>query len=160
MICLSLNLPAVGVSALEVVAYPHFHCQETAIRPMVEAGRGRFCTSLYQRYDEGWRETEEARIVSPEFLMDNNLLNTLVCGDIGRELGARLMAQNRLLRVDSPASGARRAAFLAEIGWERLLSEKGQRAEELQAMYLSGPIAPAGGTQSAQMARIGRAIPG
>lgn len=160
MICLSLNLLIIGVTALEVVTYPHFHCQENAIRPMVEAGRGRFCTSLYQRLSEGWQETEEAHIVSPELLVDSTLNITLVCGDIDRELGARLMAQTRFLRVASPASGARRAAFLAEIGWERLLTGKGQRPEDLQAVYLSGPVARSGESQSPQMARIRRAISG
>jgi tRNA threonylcarbamoyladenosine biosynthesis protein TsaB len=133
----SLGLPVIGVGTLEVAAYPHFQCQEVAIRPLVEAGRGRYCTCTYMRVDNFWKVTEEPYIISPYDLPLTPVVPTLFCGEMDSSVRAVLAGASAFVRVVTPSASARRAGYLAEIGWNRLQDGEVCDPADLQAIYLS-----------------------
>ncbi|MCL4369720.1 MAG: tRNA (adenosine(37)-N6)-threonylcarbamoyltransferase complex dimerization subunit type 1 TsaB [Chloroflexi bacterium] len=141
-LAMALSIPIAGISTLKVVAYPHFD-GEQAIRPLLDAGRGRFCTAVYEKRGDDWIETEEPRVVAPADLQAAVERPTLFCGDISTKLAAEMRAYWGVMAgVASPARGARRAGYLAEMGWARLRENRGDDPAALQAIYLPRPPLP------------------
>jgi tRNA threonylcarbamoyladenosine biosynthesis protein TsaB len=126
-----LGIPAWGVSTLDVLALAACPV-DLPVRPLVEAGRGRFATALYSK-DE---------LVSPPTLATVDRLLTLIVeptiliGELGAAARATLGANTRV-RLTAQAAGARRAGFLAELGWR--MAQRGDPGDPtaLDALYIS-----------------------
>lgn len=58
----SLDIPLVGVSTLETMAYGH-HYFSGVISPILDARRGQVYTGLYKSYQEEWSNLEHDRII-------------------------------------------------------------------------------------------------
>jgi tRNA threonylcarbamoyladenosine biosynthesis protein TsaB len=131
-LCLSLEIPMVGVPTLDVLAEPH---RETGIPVMavLDAGRRRYATAVYDRGSGefgrsgsiiGMRAAEIVAALGGEILL---------CGDLEELRGIELPAG---VRLASPASSLRRAGFLAEIAWRRYRAGEAQDPKTVEAFYL------------------------
>jgi len=135
----SLGIPIVGIPTLDIVAYAHYG-QNLPICAILQAGRGRICVALYAIGDEGWQRSSDYHLATVEELARKVAEPTLFCGEIGGSLHASLLAQlGERAVIASPASSLRRAAYLAELGWQQLRSSGGDEVANLEPLYLHYP---------------------
>lgn len=136
---LSLNIPLLGVSTLEVEAYP-FSYSKLPIRPILKASRQEIATALYQQEDDYWRRLEEEYLTTLQTLCDQINQETLFCGEISSDM-ANEIHQNLGELAIIPQSIARlpRAGYLAALGWQRLSRGERDDLATLQPMYLRPP---------------------
>jgi tRNA threonylcarbamoyladenosine biosynthesis protein TsaB len=145
------GLPIAGVDTLLTAAYP-FRATGRPIRPLYDAGRGEVATGLYQAGPQGFTVREEPRITALEGALDASPADSLFCGELRpswREAIARRFGPASLVR---PAEEPRRAGYLAELAWERILVKGPDDVATLQPIYLRRPsiagAARAGGSGS------------
>lgn len=134
-LCLALGVPLVGVSSLDVLAEPHRESR-VPVRPVLDAGRGRYATAIYRGDDGCLRRAgpiEARRMIE---IIESITEDTLLCGDLEE---ARGVALPNSVRLASPASSLRRASFLAEIAWRRVAAGAVQDPKQVEAFYLGTP---------------------
>lgn len=135
----SLGIPVIGVSTLEVEAYPHAE-RGLPICPVFNAGRGEIFTAVYQRKGDEWCQLIAGHLTTVDALCAGITGRTIFCGEFVPSIVVRLREQLKQKAViPSLAAGLRRAAFLAELGLKRI--EKGDYDDltTLQPLYLRGP---------------------
>jgi tRNA threonylcarbamoyl adenosine modification protein YeaZ len=135
----SLGIPIVGISTLEVAAYPY---AETGlpICPISNAGRVEIATAMYQKQGERWRQLSTEQITTVETLCSRITTPTIFCGEFIPAIAARLREQlGDLAVIPGSASRLRRAGFLAELGLQRLKAGDGDNTATLQPIYLRRP---------------------
>ncbi len=138
-IALARRLPLVGVPTLDVVARPHMS-QRLPIWAVLQAGRGRICVGHYVRRRGRWRRRGDYRLTTLEDLCADIEVPSLLCGELESEAVALLQDKVGILAdVASPAASLRRAAYLAEMGWERLSRGDADNAASLAPIYLLNP---------------------
>lgn len=130
------GLPLVGVPTLDVVARPHM-AQRLPIWAILQAGRDRICVGHYVRRRGRWRRKGEFQLTTLEELCDQIGDPALFCGEIDVH-HTELIRQKLglVVTVASPAASLRRAAYLAELGWERLGRGDSDDAATLSPIYL------------------------
>jgi tRNA threonylcarbamoyladenosine biosynthesis protein TsaB len=130
-IAAGLSLPLWGVSTLDVLAAAAASCTSLPIRAILEAGRGRYATALF----EGATMVEPARGVSLDELIRACSERTLVIGELTPVARARLASETAAV-LAPPAASLRRAGYLAELGWA--LSRSGVKGDPaaVDAFYL------------------------
>jgi len=145
----SIGLPIVGLSTLEVEAWP-FAFTGLPLRPVHDVGRGELAVALFQLQHGDWRRLEVEHLTTPEEIMESVTGLTLFCGEVPdglrTELNARLPAE---AVVPGKNALLRRAAFLAELGWKRLQSGDSDNLASLQPLYLRHPHIGTGNTPAA-----------
>jgi tRNA threonylcarbamoyladenosine biosynthesis protein TsaB len=114
--------------------------QGMPIWALLQAGRGRICTANFVRDRERWRQRGEYELTSLEGLCERVKETSLFCGEIGAQ-DARLLQSKLGLEaiIASPAASLRRAAFLAELAWERLAKGDTDNPATLSPIYLQNP---------------------
>ena len=139
-LALALNLPLVGVPALDAAAYAHAPLR-LPTWAVVEAGRGRYCAALYGIHRGEWQKTTPYQIVKLESLVPDGNRKTLYCGELDRAAREKLRALFADLAI-LPPSGAtlRRPAFLAELGWKRLIAGERDDTAALSPIYVQHPV--------------------
>lgn len=135
-LCLALNVPLVGVPSLDVLAA----AQPLDDKPMLavlHAGRTRLAYAPYQVENGAWQPQETSTVINSEALVKTIHEPTLICGELSED--ARLILGRRWKNaiIASPARCLRRASFLAEIGWERLMNNQTDDPISLTPIYLS-----------------------
>jgi tRNA threonylcarbamoyladenosine biosynthesis protein TsaB len=137
-LALALNIPLVGVSTLEIEAYP-FAFTKLPICPIHNAGRGEIATALYQQTD-GWRCLAEEHITNVDALCQQIKRKTLFCGEIPH-LAIEQLQQKLDTRAIIPDAAARlrHATFLTALGWPRLNRGDIDNPATLQPLYLRQP---------------------
>jgi tRNA threonylcarbamoyladenosine biosynthesis protein TsaB len=114
------SLPLVGVASLDVVARPHL-LQPLPIWAVLRAGRGRFCVGHYVRQRGRWRQNGPYQLTTLDKLADQIEKAAFVCGELeAPDVGFLRSRLGPEAVIATPAASLRRAAFLAELGWERL----------------------------------------
>ena len=134
----ALDIPLVGISTLEVEAYP-FAFTGLPICPIHNAGRGEIATALYQLKGI-WRCLAPEHITTAEALCRQIKRKTIFCGEIPPPVIEEL--QKRLVRyaiIPEPAARLRHASHLAALGWRRLDKGQPDDAASLQPLYLRQP---------------------
>ena len=135
----SLGIPIVGISTLEVAAYPY---AETGlpICPISNAGRDEIATAMYQKQGKRWRQLSTEQITTVETLCSRITTPTIFCGEFIPAITARLREQlgDRAV-IPGSASRLRRAGFLAELGLQRLKAGDSDNPATLQPIYLRRP---------------------
>jgi len=126
-----LGTPAWGVSSLEVLALAA-EPSELPVRAVIEAGRGRYATALYSH---GVAE-EDPRLATIEQLTALISGPSIVIGEVRPDDREALNAIDNV-RLAPVAACARRAGFLAELGWRRALAGAPGDARTLDAVYVS-----------------------
>jgi tRNA threonylcarbamoyl adenosine modification protein YeaZ len=130
-IAAGLGVPAWGVSTLDVMAAAAVD-SELPVRALVEAGRARFATALYQ----GGRCIEAPCLATLEQFVELLNTQTFVIGELNAEARTRL-SQVPTARVASPAASVRRAGFLAELGWRLAQSGDPGDPRAIDALYVT-----------------------
>lgn len=134
----ALNVPLVGISTLEVEAYP-FAFTRLPLCPIHNAGHGEIATALYQQNDD-WRCLAKEYITTADVLCQQIDRKTLFCGEIPPSVVQQL--QQRLSKqaiIPDPAARLRHASHLAALGWRRLSSGDQDNLASLQPLYLRQP---------------------
>ena len=135
----SLGIPIIGVSTLEVEAYQHAE-RGLPICPIFNAGRGEIATAMYQKKGNKWCQLTAEHITTIEALCSQITSKTVFCGEFVSSIAERLrkpLKQKAIIL--SPATGLRRASFLAELGLKRFKAGDYDNPATLQPLYLRGP---------------------
>lgn len=135
----ALGIPLVGVSTLEVEAFPHA-ATALPICPILNAGRGEIATALFQVRRGKWRRLREEHITTLDSLLLEIKGRTIFCGKIPHEVALQLkegLGQRALIL--GGAAWLRRAGYLAELGWRRLEKGDFDHLPTLQPLYLRRP---------------------
>jgi tRNA threonylcarbamoyladenosine biosynthesis protein TsaB len=138
-LALSLDLPLVGIPTLDVVAEPH-KGQRLPICALLQAGRRRFCAGHYVRRRGRWRRQGPYQLATLDEICDQVAEPTLFCGEIEAAQADHIRQRLALdVVVVTPAASLRRAAHLAELGWQRLARGDAHDASQLSPIYLKQP---------------------
>ncbi len=140
-LALALKVPMVGIPTLEVTARPHM-TQRLPIWAILQAGRGRICVAHYLRQRGNWHRQGSYLLTTIDAL-DEQVENkaALFCGEIdAREADLIRRRMGEEATVVTPAASPRRAAYLAEIGWERLARGDHDDPITLSPIYLHQDI--------------------
>jgi len=138
-LALSLGVPMVGISTLEVEAYPHAQTG-LPICPIFNAGRGEIATARYQMKGKEWRRLATEHITTVDALCSEITTKTIFCGDFVTLIAPQLRKHLKQRAViPPPASRLRRAGFLAELGQKRLKAGDYDHLATLQPLYLRRP---------------------
>jgi len=135
----SLGIPIVGISTLEVAAYQH---AETGlpICPIFNAGREEIATAMYQKKGTKWLKLAPEHITTVDALCSRISTKTLFCGEFVPIIVDQLREQlKQKAIIPTPASGLRRASFLAELGQQQLEVGNVDNVATLQPLYLRRP---------------------
>ena len=135
----SLGIPIIGISSLEAEAYHH---AETGLPvcPIFNARRGEIATAIYQKKHSEWRQLIAEQITTVETLCSQIASKTMFCGEFIPLIATQLRKQLKQKAViPSPATGLRRASFLAELGLKRLKVGDYDNPATLQPLYLRRP---------------------
>jgi len=126
-----LSIPAWGVSTLDALALAATP-SELPVRVVVEAGRARYATALYADGEQ----VDAPRLATLQQLIELITSPTIVVGELTGDARAAFMQHDRA-RLAPVAASARRAGFVAELGWR--LSQAGDPGDpgQLDALYVT-----------------------
>ena len=127
----ALAIPVWGVSTLEALAIAAGPT-ELPVRPVIEAGRGRYATALYAR----GAELEPPRLATLDELAALVAEPTVVLGELTDDARQRLEC-HAAVRLAARALGARRAGFVAELGWRAAQHGDPGDPHALDAVYVT-----------------------
>ena len=125
------GIPAWGVSTLDILALAAGP-SPLPVRALVEAGRGRYATALYV---DG-QPIGHATLATVSQLVELLTEETFLIGELQEDTRTTLSTLPRV-RLASRAAGARRAGFLAELGWRMARRGEPGEARSLDAIYLT-----------------------
>jgi tRNA threonylcarbamoyladenosine biosynthesis protein TsaB len=138
-LALALDIPLVGISTLEVEAFP-FAATTLPICPIQNAGRGEIATALFQTKRGKWCRLVEEHITTVEALLPELNRRTIFCGRIPPEIALQLRERlKRKALIVEGAAGLRRAGYLAELGLRRLEAGDFDHSPTLEPLYLRRP---------------------
>ncbi|GAA5526401.1 tRNA (adenosine(37)-N6)-threonylcarbamoyltransferase complex dimerization subunit type 1 TsaB [Herpetosiphon gulosus] len=138
-LALAHDLPLLGISSLETLAYPHQRIGRSVIA-VIKLGRDRYAMAEY-RLRRAWTRIGVERNVSREELLAAIPELALVCGDVDPRLALSInKARGAGVVIPSPAVGLRRAGFLAEIAWNRLQAGERDDLTSLEPSYLGAAV--------------------
>jgi tRNA threonylcarbamoyladenosine biosynthesis protein TsaB len=133
-IAVGRGLPIIGIPTLDALAYGQ-HVADGIVAAMVRLGRDRFGMALY---DVG--DGQATRRGS---------FQTMTANEVAGLTGAALLVGDVPVEARQPSSGVRgapatehqrRAAFVAELAWERHLRGAHDDLIALEPIYLSSPV--------------------
>jgi len=133
---LALDLPLIGISTLDVTAFPHLGLG-LPIVATVAAGRGRCVWAVYQADIAAMRQQSTARNGAIEDVLQTveELGPCLVTGELTPEHAARVRSIAGVV-VPPTAARFRRASCMAELAWNRYKADDVDNAVELEPVYL------------------------
>jgi len=129
----------VGVSTLDVLAYPHAPSKQRTCA-ILPAGRTEFYAAFYQERNRKWlRRSPYIAATLPDLCRQIGT-HTLFVGEIDADTEAALhdlLGAKALFA--SPASRVRRAGYLAELGWRELETRTQTKINEIEPLYVRQP---------------------
>lgn len=131
----ALGCPLVGVGRLEIEAYA-FAATAGPVVAVHRAGRSDLAWAAYAA-DPDWRELSPPTLAPPDALAERLPAGALVTGEVDDALAAQLATRGH--RVARGAAMLRRAALLAELGWQRLQAGHSDDPKTLTPLYLREP---------------------
>ena len=134
---LALKIPVVGVPSLDVIARSQPPETDKPLLAVLQAGRTRLAYAIYQVEDGVWIRESDADIISPQDLVKTISEPTLISGELSREARSVIGRRWKNALIATPARCLRRAGFLAEMGWERLMKDQTDDPVALTPIYLS-----------------------
>jgi tRNA threonylcarbamoyladenosine biosynthesis protein TsaB len=129
----------VGVSTLDVLAYPHAPSKQRTC-PLIPAGRDQFYAAFYQERNRKWLRRSPFMVATLAEICRQIGTHTLFVGELDAEVEATLrdlLGPKALFAP--PASRMRRAGYLAELGWRELDSRKQVKIGEIEPLYVRQP---------------------
>lgn len=135
----ALNLPLIGISTLEIEAYP-FAYTGLPLCPIHDAGRNEIAVAFYQQQGREWRCLVEEHITTLEALLNQINDQTLFCGEIPPAMALQLKQRWGTKAIIPEATTRwRRASYLSALGWQRLQGGNYDNPATLQPLYLRRP---------------------
>ena len=128
-------IPLVGVPTLDVTAYA-VRYRRTTLYATLQAGRGRICAAPYRWHRGGWRSAGEVILTTWEELVEGAEEGATFCGELDACGLEALLGRGTRIGIVSAAKRLRRAGYLAELGWKRLLRGEQDNLSTLQPIYL------------------------
>jgi tRNA threonylcarbamoyladenosine biosynthesis protein TsaB len=135
-LAMSLDIPIVGIPTLDILPYSIGHVG-LPNWSVIQAGRGRLCYAEYRDQNGAWHRQSGWEVGTIDDLIGHLKGSAHVYGEltqaeretIGEQLGEAIV-------VTPPAFCLRRAAFLADLAWQRL--ERGEQDDvvTLSPIYL------------------------
>ncbi len=138
-LALPQQLPLIGVPTLDVVAaaVPR---QATDLLVVAQAGRARLWVGQYSWNEKkGWESAGDPLLTQWDDLLGRVQVPIALAGEIDAAAAKLIRRTNRSAILISPAGSVRRAAILAEIGWQRLKSKQVDQAGALFPLYHREP---------------------
>jgi tRNA threonylcarbamoyladenosine biosynthesis protein TsaB len=126
-----LHIPLWSVSSLDVLAHAAGEV-DLPVRAVLEAGRGRYATGLYLH----GQSIQEARLATVDELDGLIAQPTLIIGELTSDARTQL-ARHQHIRLATEAASARRAGYLAELGWRQVQSGDPGDPHIVDALYVS-----------------------
>jgi tRNA threonylcarbamoyl adenosine modification protein YeaZ len=138
-IAFALNIPLLGISTLEIEAYP-FAFTGLLLCPIHGIGRGEIAVAFYRQERSEWKCLEVEHITTVDVLCGVIREKTVFCGEIPdlvekelqQKLGEKVVISEPLVRL-------RHASYLAMLGFKRLKSGERNNAASMQPLYLRQP---------------------
>lgn len=137
-LAIALHIPIVGFSTLETMAYQHGSLS-LPVRPILEGSGHELATALYRVTRNHWAQMEEPRLTSVNAICEATTQRTLFCGEISPALATEFRQRLENAIIAPPAANARRAGYLAELGWYRIRDGNVDDPGALQPLYLRRP---------------------
>ncbi len=135
-LAMSLDIPILGVPTLDILPYAAGHIG-LPNWSVIQAGRGRLCYAEYRYRQGNWRRQSDFQVGTITELMDQLQGFVNVCGELSQTEREGIKARfGDAVVLSPPASSLRRAAFLAEIAWQRLERSEVDDLETLSPTYL------------------------
>ncbi len=135
-ISLGLNIPVVGVPSLDVIAYAQ-PVDEKPLIAVLQAGRHKLAYVPYQAEEGQWVAQASPEVIDAKDLVKSIEAPTWVCGELSAEARSTIGRRWKNALIVSPAKAIRRAGYLAEIGWQRLMDNQADDPTTLTPIYLS-----------------------
>lgn len=136
---LAHQVPLIGVPTLDIVAAAAGQTAG-ALVVVAEAGRRRITAGRYEwQQKRGWRSDQLPDNTTWEELLAELEPPVVFSGEISAAALRQIRAAGKGFQVVRPAARARRAGYLAEIGWERLRRDEVDDAAALTPLYLREP---------------------
>jgi tRNA threonylcarbamoyladenosine biosynthesis protein TsaB len=139
---LGLKIPVIGVPSLEVIAAAQPLDMEKTLLAVLHAGRTRLAFSKYRVENGGWVKQSGPDLITPQELVQSITEPTLISGELSENARAVIGRRWKNALIASPARCLRRAGFLAELGWERLLKGQVDDPVSLSPIYLNTSKTP------------------
>lgn len=134
-LALARAIPMVGVPTLDVAAYP-VRQRRATLYATLQAGRGRICVAPYRWRRGRWRRAGEMDITTWTKLAARAEGGAVFCGEIDVRGMEALTGRTAKTIIVPAAQRLRRAGYLAELGWERLVRGEQDDPATLQPIYL------------------------
>ena len=140
-LALANQLQLIGVPTLDILASALPRSEGTLII-VAEAGRSRiWANNYFWSVGKGWESAEDPTSETWELLLNGIDGPATIAGEVTPAAKRLIRNAKKQLRVVTPASTARRAGYLAEIGWNRLRRGWTDDPGELKPVYLREPAA-------------------
>ncbi len=133
----SLEVPLIGISTLEVEAYPYAKTG-SPVCPIFNAGREEIATATYQMKDNEWHRLVAEHITTVEALCSGITTKTIFCGEFIPYIAQKLKQELKQKAIIPPAA-PRQANCLAELGLKQLEAGNYDNLATLQPLYLRRP---------------------
>lgn len=133
---LGLKVPLVGIPSLDVIAYAQ-PLDERPLIAILHAGRSRLAYVTYLVEGDQWCPQHEPAVLDAKDLVKTISAPTLIAGELSEEARSILGRRWKNAMIVQPARCLRRAGFLAEMGWVRLLNNQADDPVTLTPIYLS-----------------------
>jgi tRNA threonylcarbamoyladenosine biosynthesis protein TsaB len=134
-LAMARSIPVVGIPTLDVTVYPVRHRRAT-LYAALQAGRGRICVAPYLWRRGRWRRAGDVTISTWVELAAEAEDGAVFCGELDAS-GLEALGGRKAKTVIVPAAQRlRRAGFLAELGWRRLMRGEQDDPATLQPIYL------------------------
>src|SRR5437870_6138606 len=129
----------VGISTLDVLAYPHAPSKQRTC-PLLRAGRDLFYAAFYQERNRKWMRRSPFLVATLVEICRQIGTHTLFGGEIDTvtEAALRDLLGPKALFA-SPASRVRRPGYLAELGWRELETRTQVKISEIEPLYVRQP---------------------
>ena len=136
---ISTGVPLVGVGTLEGWSYVYAGLGPP-VCAILESGRGELAAALYRWLDGESDLVVPEHLTSVEDLCGRIQEHTIFCGDLSKATCTQLKEQlgDKAL-IPSAQSLGRRAAFLGELGRQRIERGEADNPSTLQPLYLRSP---------------------
>lgn len=133
------KLPVIGVSTLDIVAYP-LRTSHLPVWAVVQAGRGRIISACYAEIEGEWRQVVAPFLTTIETLAQQIDKPALCSGEIDEQAAQVLQrGSDQKAAFVSPAARLRRAGYLAEIAASHLEANYQDDPDALVPIYISSP---------------------
>lgn len=134
---LGLKIPIIGIPSLAVIAAAQPLDAEKPLLAVLHAGRTRLAFAKFQVEDGAWMKQSGPDLITPKELVESITEPTLISGELSPKARAVIGRRWKNALIAPPARCLRRAGFLAELGWERLMKDQTDDPVSLTPIYLS-----------------------